>query len=203
MSDLSPLTNHVPAELLFELSSDIALTFDDCNSPGTWERILDILAAEGAAATFFPLGTRVQEFPELALRTVQEGHVVGSHGWDHARFTELDDAEKQQRLEADRDQWMAVAGISPHPYFRPPYRKFDHATRVVAARCGYSKIALWSVDPKDWQCSDADKILENLTPQVRAGNIILLHAIDRTAAMLPRLLDHLFTRDLLPVALPR
>jgi peptidoglycan/xylan/chitin deacetylase (PgdA/CDA1 family) len=34
----------------------IALTFDDCDDPAAWERILDVLDDRSVPATFFPLG---------------------------------------------------------------------------------------------------------------------------------------------------
>ena len=60
----------------------VALTFDDCVSHSAWARILTVLEASNAKATFFCSGPRVAAAPALARRTVREGNGVGSHGWD-------------------------------------------------------------------------------------------------------------------------
>lgn len=194
-------TQRTPAELVCRLETDaVALTFDDCNSPKAWGRILDIVT--GLSVTFFPISERAQELVELARRTVDEGHRVGSHGWDHSRFPELNDSNKAWRLQADRDLWLSLTGTSPQPYFRPPYRSFDTATRWVAAQEGYPKIALWDVDSKDWSCEDDRAVAQEVLAGVTPGSIVLLHAIDRTADALPRILDGLEERDLPLVSLP-
>jgi polysaccharide deacetylase family protein (PEP-CTERM system associated) len=47
------------------------------------ERLLDLLDAHGARATFFTLGVVAQRFPRLVRTLVARGHELASHGWDH------------------------------------------------------------------------------------------------------------------------
>src|SRR5215203_2707139 len=74
------------------VSRRVAFTFDtesgaDCpqNSLGEegWREILDVLREEGVRATFFLIGSWAQEQPELARRTIADGHVVGNHTHGH------------------------------------------------------------------------------------------------------------------------
>ena len=53
------------------------LTFDDGPSPTATELILDILRAHEVTATFFVIGLRVSEYPEIAARIAAEGHELG------------------------------------------------------------------------------------------------------------------------------
>ena len=53
------------------------------------ERILDILAASGAQATFFVLGWIAQRHPGLVRRILADGHELASHGADHMRVDRL------------------------------------------------------------------------------------------------------------------
>jgi len=53
------------------------------------ERILDILAASGAQATFFVLGWIAQRHPALVRRILADGHELASHGADHIRVDRL------------------------------------------------------------------------------------------------------------------
>ena len=56
----------------------VVLTFDD--GPSVWtEVILDILAARGVKATFFLVGARAADRPDLVKRMYAEGHDVGVH----------------------------------------------------------------------------------------------------------------------------
>src|SRR5947207_1758355 len=63
----------------------VALTFDDGPDPANTERILDALAAAGGRASFFLLGERAREMPDLAARIFAEGHTVGNHTYSHRR----------------------------------------------------------------------------------------------------------------------
>src|SRR5215472_3458400 len=53
------------------------------------ERILDILAASGAQATFFVLSWIAQRHPALVRRILADGHELASHGADHMRVDQL------------------------------------------------------------------------------------------------------------------
>ena len=58
------------------------LTFDDGPSSVT-NKILDTLKQENIKATFFVLGSNVEEKPELVKRMYEEGHFVANHGYSH------------------------------------------------------------------------------------------------------------------------
>ena len=47
------------------------------------DRLLEVLAAHGARATFFFLGEVAERFPALTRRVAAAGHEVGSHGYRH------------------------------------------------------------------------------------------------------------------------
>ena len=57
----------------------VALTFDDGPDPGTTPELLALLAEHGIQATFFCVGRRVKEFPDLARRITAAGHRVENH----------------------------------------------------------------------------------------------------------------------------
>ncbi len=72
----------------------VALTFDDGPGPVTG-RVLDLLRAARARATFFLLGRNIEEAPwcggdraracALVRRVLEEGHVAGNHTYSHVR----------------------------------------------------------------------------------------------------------------------
>jgi len=130
----------------------VALTFDDGPGPMT-ERILDILAAHGARATFFVLGRNVAEAPwtqppgdaararALVERMVRGGHVVGNHTFSHAkpdRWLELGDDVGRC------DAVLAELGVAAAPV-RLPYG-IRLPERTVRTEIGTTRAA--ALDPR-------------------------------------------------------
>ena len=61
-----------------------------------------------------------------------------------------------------------------------------------AAREAGLSVILWSVDPEDWRCRDADAVVRRVCGQVHDGSIILLHdmypsSVDAAARIIDRL----------------
>ena len=59
------------------------LTFDDGPTPGVTSGILDILSENKIKATFFVIGNLVEEYPQIALRAHDEGHLISNHTYSH------------------------------------------------------------------------------------------------------------------------
>jgi peptidoglycan-N-acetylglucosamine deacetylase len=63
--------------------NQLALTFDDGpNDPYTLQ-LLDVLAKHDVKATFFLIGTFVQQKRQIVQRIVAEGHEIGNHTFTH------------------------------------------------------------------------------------------------------------------------
>src|SRR5205085_1564798 len=58
-------------------------TFDDGPHPELTPRILDTLKAHRAKATFFAIGERATQYPDIIKRILAEGHTLGSHTQSH------------------------------------------------------------------------------------------------------------------------
>jgi polysaccharide deacetylase family protein (PEP-CTERM system associated) len=54
------------------------------------DRLLDLLARSGTAATFFCVGEVAEREPDLLRRIDAAGHEIAFHGWRHQRLDELD-----------------------------------------------------------------------------------------------------------------
>src|SRR3979490_726268 len=63
----------------------IAIPIDDGPDPEVTPRVLALLEAHGARATFFCIGERVARHPALAREIVQRGHALENHRQRHAR----------------------------------------------------------------------------------------------------------------------
>lgn len=180
----------------------VALTFDDGPDRRWTPKILDILKAKHAPATFFVIGKNMSEAPDLVAREVDEGHNVGNHTWTHPNIGEAPVAETAVELSATQRLFETITGRSMR-LFRPPY--FGDAEpstpREVAPLLdgqaqGYITVGL-RVDPDDWKKPDpqhiVDTTLERLADTVRPGQVVLLHDSggdrSRTVEALPALID--------------
>jgi polysaccharide deacetylase family protein (PEP-CTERM system associated) len=92
-----------------------------CRVEANTGKVLDLLAASGARATFFVLGWVAERYPGLIRRIVAEGHELACHGRDHTRVTQqtpdqfrADIRESRQLLE-DRGG-VAVLGYRAASY---------------------------------------------------------------------------------------
>ena len=61
----------------------VFLTFDDGPTKEVTTYILDILDKYNIKATFFVLGTRVKQNPDILKREYESGHYIANHGYSH------------------------------------------------------------------------------------------------------------------------
>ncbi|KRB80907.1 polysaccharide deacetylase [Sphingomonas sp. Root710] len=187
----------------------IALTFDDGPDPVWTAKILDILKAEKAPATFFIVGENALTQRALLDREIAEGHEVGSHTYTHPNLAEANARETALELNATQRLFQAYTGHSLR-LFRAPYfgdaepTTADEIGPVAEAQArGYLSVGL-HVDPDDWKRPGVSEIVRRTIAGVErggpdySGNIVLLHDSggDRaqTVAALPILIRELRAR---------
>jgi polysaccharide deacetylase family protein (PEP-CTERM system associated) len=85
------------------------------------ERLLDVLDAHGARATFFTLGIVARRFPRLVRTMTERGHEVASHGWDHRLVYELGAARFRQDVRTSKRALEQAAGAAVLGYRAPNY----------------------------------------------------------------------------------
>lgn len=150
----------------------VALTFDDGPKAGTTDVLLDGLAARRASATFFLIGRQIEENRALVERMAAEGHQVGNHTWNHTRLEGAGAALIAGEV-GQTDQLLQEI-LGPGEYWvRPPYGGVDDTVRASVA----VPMVKWSVDPRDWESLDADKVVQAVMEAVTPNSIILLHDI--------------------------
>lgn len=180
----------------------VSLTIDDCHVAQAWRRMLGVLRRMNAGATFFCPGRQTLAYPGLARRTIADGHVIGSHGWDHAMLTKQSSDGVTRRLRADATAMWKVARDTTAPYMRPPFGAVDRSVSAASGRTGHPRVMLWDVDPQDWRRPPPGEIVSTVVGRSGSGSIVLLHTLPGTAAALPRIISGLRDRGLEPVGLP-
>jgi peptidoglycan/xylan/chitin deacetylase (PgdA/CDA1 family) len=175
----------------------VAFTFDDGPHPDSTPLLLDMLKEQNAKATFFLVGERASQYPEIVRRIAQEGHGIGIHGLRHRNMV-LQKPE-QVRKEIKEAVWRIekAAGISlPLPYLlRPPYGFKTPSLARTAIRLG-CRIIAWSLDPHDYDTANSGTIIARVDKNIQPGDILLLHErpeVNITVQALPSLL--LLCRD--------
>lgn len=158
----------------------VYLTFDDGPDPDVTPRVLDLLSTHGAKATFFCVGRRVEEYPELFQRIKREGHAVGNHTWSHP------DGWRTPTSVYMNDVQRAAKVIGGS-LFRPPYGKMRPG-QWMNLRADY-RLVMWDVLPGDWKTTlDGEQIANRTLRSVRPGSILVLHDSAKAAPrMLPAL----------------
>lgn len=153
----------------------VALTFDDGpNEPSTL-RVLETLARYEAKATFFVIGRKAAQAPEVMRAIVDAGHELGIHGYAHSRLTAF-------RSEAfiDADLRRARDAISPYVngkilWFRPPVGHVTLRIGKLAKQHGL-KIVCWTVRALDGLPGvDPDKVAKRVCRNLEDGGIVALH----------------------------
>ena len=171
----------IPVEILGDLDGEtrqaltgepkyVALTFDDGPRADTTGRLLEGLAARGAAATFFIIGEQVQGNEYLLCRMAADGHQIGNHTYSHTRLTKVDAEHMVEEINKSEVVLREVVGNRSF-WLRPPYGQMD-TKRAEQVR---TPMIYWSVDPQDWKLLDAAKVAEAVIGSVHSGDIVLLH----------------------------
>jgi peptidoglycan/xylan/chitin deacetylase (PgdA/CDA1 family) len=151
----------------------VALTFDDGPTPYT-DRLLSILTANKAKATFFEIGNKVAANPAGAKRVVEAGMELGNHTWEHPNMTTLPLEDVPSQLSRANDAIAAATGVTPK-LWRPPGGLTNAAVNEQAGKVGLAGI-LWDVIPYDWindSNTAASRLL--LMTQIKPGSVVLLH----------------------------
>ena len=188
-----PITKHLPPG-----ENGVALTFDDGPSDTT-TRILDILRERDACASFFVLGERARERPDLVRRIVDEGHALCLHGFAHTPYVLMNSNSVRRDVDKGRAAVHGAASHAAAPLFLRPPHGFKTCVLPFWLRGMGLQMAAWSVNSRDYAEADPARIAERVVCQARPRAIVLMHdGSDNgpTADALPRILDGLAARGL-------
>ena len=148
----------------------VAITFDDGPNPDYTPDLLKGLKERGVSATFFLLGKEVEKYPELVEQMHAEGHLIGTHSYEHVNLCNLTDEKAIEQVDKTNALIEKITGERPQ-FIRPPYgcwkKNLDYKTSMIEV--------LWDVDPLDWKTGNSDVVVSRVLKNVEEGDIILLH----------------------------
>lgn len=155
--------------------AEIALTFDDGPDARWTPPLLDLLDTHGHRATFFVIGSRVEQNPELLKDMVRRGHEIANHTWSHSYLTPfLSPTGLARELTRTNALIEGLTGRSPR-WFRPPVGLLS--PRVVAgAELAQLEIVCWSATARDGtRHTSVNEAYQRLDSALSPGAILVLH----------------------------
>ena len=188
---------------------EIALTIDDGPDPEVTPRVLDLLDAHEARATFFCIGERALRHRDLCAEIVRRGHAVENHTQRHIHnFSMLGPRGFEREIAAAQETLESITGSRPR-FFRAPAGLRNPFLEPVLAKLDL-QLASWTRRGFDTVRRDPHYVAGRLLHKLGAGDILLLHDghAARTTAnrpvvleVLPRLLDACASRGLALITL--
>lgn len=170
------------------------LTFDAGYENGNMPAILDALKKHQVSATFFVVGTLIDQHPELIQQIAAEGHTVGNHTMTHPNMSKISTLEDfQKELTEVSERYKKLTGQEMVPFYRPPQGIYNKENLQMAKDLGY-RTFFWSLAYVDWQQDkqpSREEAFEKLLGRIHPGAIVLLHSTSSTNA---QILDELLTK---------
>lgn len=154
---------------------EVILTFDDGPSPSATLQVLDILEEECLKATFFMLGRKVSQHPEMVDQIVKAGHSVGSHTFSHPRLPRLSIGMATTDVQLGYDILETTLG-KPALLFRYPFFAASEALQSEIEARGMRPIGA-DISGNDWsgnRCEESSALIRKQL-EAKGRGIILMH----------------------------
>jgi len=210
---LGPNWTHLPpaaaAPGAGQLPGAVAITIDDGPDPEVTARVLEVLGAHDAHATFFCIGERVERHPAIARAIVAAHHEIANHSYHHLMSFSLLGPRGVAREIARAQTVIGEATGEVARFFRAPAGLRNPFLEPALTRANLQLVS-WTRRGFDTVSGSAGRVLGSLTRDLRDGDILLLHDghAARTPAgapvileVLPRLLRALQAAQLAPITL--
>lgn len=131
------------------------VSFDD--GPGFYtQELLNYLASKNLTSTFFVIGSRIVERPQVLVEEYMAGHEIAVHTWSHRPLTMLTTAQVVAELGWARKAIKDVIGVTP-TLMRPPFGDIDDRVRAISLAMGMVPV-IWTstgtgatFDTNDWK----------------------------------------------------
>jgi peptidoglycan/xylan/chitin deacetylase (PgdA/CDA1 family) len=176
----------------------LALTFDDGPDPVDTPKLLDLLREKGVKATFFVVGKRADQYPEIVRRAWAEGHLVANHTWSHdSLFCFLTPRRLRAEIERGTESIRRSCGSRPR-FFRSPVGLRHPLLAPYLEAVGLEYVS-WTIRTLDTLTTNSSVLARRILNKAASGDIILLHdhlpgGTDAMLEALPRVIDELRER---------
>jgi len=169
----------------------VALTFDDGWNLTYLRKLVAILKARQAPATFFPVGRAVLRHPATWRSIAAAGFPIGNHSWNHDDLAAFPAPKALKDINRATRAIEQTTGVTLFPAIRPPFGTYDSGFRSAARAAGMRAVVMWDIDTRDWTGIRARTVVRAALA-ARRGSIIVLHTDkSNTVRALPAIIDGL------------
>lgn len=173
------------------------------------EGILNTLQAEDVPAAMFLMGWWVDQEPQPTIlsRMVDEGYLIGSHGYNSTELTTLSDDAVVDDVTHATAAIEEATGQPVAPYFTPYAAAIDNRVRSLVAAQGLLPIA-WEVPAADYGADvTADEVYARVMDNMYDGAIVEFHldaeaSAESTGQALPGIIGELRQQGYQFVSIP-
>lgn len=184
------------------------LTFDDGPNNSVTPLILDTLRRYNIKATFFQVGTLIEDNFDMAKRVYEEGHLIGNHSYDHTYSKIYADGESfMNEFNMCAEQIKKVTGDDYFPIMRFPGGSFDSGSYGSVKQEYKTLLAQAGVYHCDWNALTGDaegstKTTEQMLERIKSSSknknqlVVLMHDANnkkQTAEALPKIIEYLIS----------
>jgi peptidoglycan/xylan/chitin deacetylase (PgdA/CDA1 family) len=182
--------------------TSIVVTIDDAPIQNT-EAMLNVLKKHNTKATFFCIGSEVNNAPDIILRMLKEGHIIANHSYSHPNFKRSDAPDLTEEVSTTQSI-LKKYGINTH-YFRAPYGAISDEQTTYLQSLGYNVIG-WDWNVEDWSNDvSLEEVKAYYTTKLNNNElktpIVLFHLSNRAVEGLDWFLTELETRNIKVITL--
>ncbi len=150
----------------------IALTYDDGGARGTTNNLVRCLRQYGANATFFIVGTMMDNNHDIMCRQQDAGYAMASHNYVHT-YTGINAESVSQWKKRFDTEMDAIVGVRPE-YMRAPG---GHSAQFTKSEAGLPVIH-WSLSSSDADNNNVDQVAGRVIYGARDGDVVLMHDLN-------------------------
>jgi cellulose synthase/poly-beta-1,6-N-acetylglucosamine synthase-like glycosyltransferase/peptidoglycan/xylan/chitin deacetylase (PgdA/CDA1 family) len=177
----------------------VALTFDDGPDPVWTPKILAVLDKHHVHATFFVIGSKVNQYPDLAREIIARGDEIGVHTFTHADLSTKPAWRVRLELSLAENAIAAATGRMA-TLMRPPYSSVPDSVTMPqfhafqeTAQSGYL-VVLADKDTDDWDLPGVNEIVKAAMPDPGQGAVVMMHDSGGDRSETVAALDQYLTR---------
>ncbi len=153
-------------------ADSVSVTFDDGPGPPT-EAILGWARDHRVQLGFFLLPEMAKAAPSLVRCMAREGHVIGSHFWQHSPKLLKRKVKFQMELQRSVKVIEEISEKSLE-HCRPPYGWLFPWQEKWMTGLGLTPV-YWTLNMEDYRPLPLDKTLRRLELYLRPGDIVVMH----------------------------
>ncbi len=171
---------------------EVWITIDDGPTSAHTRKILEILERHRARATFFVIGSRAKDAPQLIEEILQRGHTIANHTFTHPSRCFWRAGPTRISSEIDRCSEVIKGNVNRvDPLFRAPAGIKNPFVHPILAQRGMSLIG-WTVRGLDTWRRDPLAVAKRINRKAHPGAIVLLHEghhLEKSPELNPRCLE--------------